>query len=60
MKMNKMEFLKKLEAKLKGLPVNDIKEILSDYEEHFRIGLEKGKTEEEISVELGDLKLKRV
>ena len=55
MKMNKSEFLKKLESKLKGLPYNDIKEILSDYEEHFRIGIEKGKTEEEISTELGDI-----
>jgi uncharacterized membrane protein len=34
----------------------DRNEILYDYEEHFRIGMENGKTEEEISESLGDVK----
>ncbi len=53
--MTKKEFLDKLEKNLKGLKKKDISEILSDYEEHFRIGLEKGKSEEKIADELGDV-----
>lgn len=55
MKMTRNEFLQKLGSSLKGLPSKDITEILSDYEEHFRIGMEKVKSEEEISAELGDI-----
>lgn len=53
--MTKKEFLDKLQKNLKGLKKKDISEILSDYEEHFRIGSEKGKTEEKIADELGDV-----
>jgi uncharacterized membrane protein len=42
-----------LDASLGGISYADKKEILSDYEEHFRGGLEDGKTEEEISASLG-------
>lgn len=54
--MNKDEYLKKLSKMVKKLPKEDREDILSDYEEHFRIGIEKGRTEEEISKALGDPK----
>lgn len=54
--MRRYEFLRILEIYLKDLPENEIRDIISDYEEHFHIGLSKGKTEEEISRELGDPK----
>lgn len=54
--MRKYEFLRILEIYLKGLPQDEIRDIISDYEEHFDIGLSKGKTGEEISKELGDPK----
>lgn len=51
--MNKEEFLKTLEASLKAFTLEEKKDILYDYEEHFRIGLQNGKTEEELIKELG-------
>jgi uncharacterized membrane protein len=53
--MNKNEFMKELGKKLNKLTAKEKIEILSDYEEHFRIGLSEGKTEEEISGNLGDI-----
>ena len=47
--MNKQEFLAILRANLYGMDSNTVNDILYDYEEHFRIGLENNKTEEEIS-----------
>lgn len=52
--MNRKEFIDKLRINLQGMPAAELQDILSDYEEHFDIGLSKGKTEEEISKELGD------
>ena len=52
--MNRMDYINKLKNNLQGLPIEDIQDILSDYEEHFEIGLSKGKSEEEIANELGD------
>lgn len=52
--MNRNEFIQRLNDELKGLPESEIKDILYDYEEHFEVGLSKGKTEEQISKELGD------
>lgn len=52
--MNKDEYLEKLTELVKDMPEEDREDILSDYEEHFIIGLEKGRTEEEISRALGD------
>lgn len=54
--MNKAEFLKSLKLSLSGLPENDRNDILYDYEEHFSIGMEKGKNETEICQSLGDPK----
>ncbi len=52
--MTKAEYLNKLKSYLHYLPESEVREILLDYEEHFIIGKEKGKTEDEISKELGD------
>lgn len=52
--MNKVTFLRTLRFSLKGLPETEIADIVRDYEEHFNIGISKGKMEEEISAELGD------
>ena len=52
--MNKQEYLDILMSYLQGLPISELEDIFSDYEEHFRIGISKGKSEEEISKELGD------
>ena len=51
--MNKKQFLSKLESSLKSLPANERQDILQDFEEHFAIGLQEGKTEEQISASLG-------
>jgi uncharacterized membrane protein len=54
--MNKEEYLKKLAELLKDMPHDDKEDIISDYEEHFNIGIENGRDEEEISKALGDPK----
>ena len=51
--MNKEQCLKILEEGLKKLPHEEREEILQDFQEHFAIGLEQGKTEEEIAASLG-------
>ncbi|MGE5509013.1 MAG: HAAS signaling domain-containing protein [Chitinophagales bacterium] len=51
--MKKRDFLVELEQSLSGFPAGEKREILSDYEEHFRMGLAEGKTEEEIAASLG-------
>ncbi|WP_353092796.1 DUF1700 domain-containing protein [Tissierella praeacuta] len=52
--MSRKEYLDRLKTYLQGLSLDEIQDILSDYEEHFDIGTSKGKSEEEISRELGD------
>ena len=54
--MNRDEFLKALRKELSGIPKEDMGDILYDYEEHFDIGIHKGKTEREIAKELGNPK----
>ncbi|WP_236616416.1 DUF1700 domain-containing protein [Schnuerera ultunensis] len=51
--LNRREFVETLRNGFKGLPENEIMDILYDYEEHFEVGLSKGKSEEEIAEELG-------
>ena len=51
--MNKEQFLKSLEKGLKGLSQEEREDIIRDFKEHFLIGAEQGKTEEEISRSLG-------
>ncbi|TYQ12796.1 UNVERIFIED_CONTAM: putative membrane protein [Acetivibrio alkalicellulosi] len=55
--MTKESFLEIISYQISSLPEEDRNEILYDYEEHFRIGIESGKTEEEIAKSLGDPKL---
>ncbi|MBK1811939.1 DUF1700 domain-containing protein [Clostridium sp. YIM B02505] len=52
--MRKYEFMIEMERYLDKVSEAERKEILYDYEEHFRIGKENGKAEEEICMELGD------
>jgi uncharacterized membrane protein len=52
--MTKHEFLAVLSEGLKNLSQTERKEILYDYEEHFRIGESNNKCDEEIISELGD------
>ncbi len=54
--LNRREFIETLRNGLKELPENEIMDILYNYEEHFEIGLSKGKSEEEIAEELGEPK----
>ncbi len=54
--MNKDEYIEKLTKLLKRLPKEEREDIISDYEEHFMIGVEKGRSEEEISKALGSPK----
>lgn len=51
--MNKKQFLMELNDAIKGLPSDERQDILNDYEEHFSIGKEEGKTEGEIADALG-------
>lgn len=52
--MNRIEFLDMLSFSLGNMPKNEKDDILYDYDEHFRFGVNNGKTEEEISRSLGD------
>jgi uncharacterized membrane protein len=52
--LNKESFLCKLEGLLQNFSQEERKDILYDYEEHFRIGIEEGKTEEAIAKHLGE------
>ena len=54
--MNKERFIEILKSSLGNLPQDEIDDILYDYNEHFEIGINNGKTEEEICKELGDPK----
>jgi DUF4097 and DUF4098 domain-containing protein YvlB len=53
--MNKVEYLEALKEALKDTEESVMEEIVSDYEEHFQIGAEKGKSEEQICEELGSI-----
>jgi DUF4097 and DUF4098 domain-containing protein YvlB len=55
MVMNKMEYLNALKEALKDTDESVMEEIISDYEEHFQVGIEKGKSEEQICEELGSI-----
>ncbi len=55
--MNKVSFINALSNQLKKIPRSDREDILYDYEEHFQLGLETGKSEEEIAEDLGNPKV---
>ena len=52
--MDKKAYLSKLEASLKGLPESEIQDILSDYREHFDLGISEGRPPSEIAAALGE------
>lgn len=54
--MNKKQYIEKLSRYLKNLPDSEIEDIMSDFEEYFEVGKERGRTEEEISTSLGNPK----
>lgn len=51
--MNKEQFLTELDVALKYISAEERQDILQDFEEHFAVGREEGKTEEEIAAGLG-------
>lgn len=51
--MNRYEYLEKIDQLLITLPYDERREIMYDYEEHFKEALKDGKTEEEIIIALG-------
>lgn len=53
--MNKTEYLSALKEALKDTDESVMEEIVSDYEEHFQVGLENGKSEEQICEDLGSI-----
>lgn len=52
--MNKKHFISILETRLSPLPPEEREELINDVEAHFNIGLQNGRTEEDIARELGD------
>ena len=52
--MNRERFLLELKRSLGRMEESEKREILSDYEEHFRMGLSEGKSEEQIADLLGN------
>lgn len=55
--MTRNDYLGKLREYLYGMPQDEVNDILYDYEEHFQLGIQDGKTEDEISASLGDVKM---
>ncbi|WP_053435605.1 HAAS signaling domain-containing protein [Sporosarcina globispora] len=51
--MSQTEFLQRLSNLLKNIPEEEKQDILSDYEEHFRIAIESGRPEIQVAAELG-------
>lgn len=54
--MNRNEYIARLQDALGNIPNDAKNEIIYDFSEHFEVGLEHGKTEEEIAESLGDPK----
>lgn len=52
--MTRNEFIKRLKAGLKGMPQDEIDDMVADYEEHFDAGLAEGRSEEEVAAALGN------
>jgi uncharacterized membrane protein len=52
--MNRERFLSELKRSLGKMQESEKRDILSDYEEHFRMGLAEGKSEEQIADSLGN------
>src|SRR5699024_9163645 len=55
--MEKNDFIKKMNKHLKDIPEEERQDIIRDFEEHFWIAQEEGKSEQQISYDLGDPKI---
>jgi uncharacterized membrane protein len=55
--MNRSTFLAELKAALGRMQESEKREVLADYEEHFRMGTAEGKSEEQIAASLGNPRL---
>jgi len=55
--MTKERFLSELRAALRRMPEEERHDVVSDYEEHFRMGGAEGRTEEQIAQSLGNPKV---
>jgi len=54
MPLNEQEFIRVLKSRLEGtLSAEELEDIVSDYAEHFRMGKESGRTDEELVKSLG-------
>lgn len=54
MSMNEQEFIRVLKSRLEGtLSAEELDDIISDYSEHFRMGKESGRTDDELWRSLG-------
>ena len=53
--MNRSEYIAQLTAALRGkLAVNEIEDIVRDYQEFFDEGVRQGKSEQQVAAELGN------
>ena len=52
--MTRNDFIKRLRAGLKGMPHNEVEEIVADYEAYFDAGTAEGRSEEEVAAALGN------
>ena len=52
--MTRDQFLDTLAERLRGLPPDEIDELLDDYASHFAEGMAQGRSEAEIAAALGD------
>jgi len=55
--MNRLQYLERLEKSLRSLPAEEIADIINDFKEYFEVGIERGRSEEELSLSLGNPKM---
>ena len=55
--MNKLQYLENLEKSLKSLPKEEANDIINDFKEYFEVGIERGRSEEDLSLSLGNPKM---
>mgnify|MGYP006276128169 CR=1 FL=1 len=54
MKVNKEQYLKELNQHLLGIPDAELQDIMYDFQEYFNVGIQEGRSEEDIANSLGD------
>ena len=55
--MNRKQYFDSLEKNLKSLKREEMDDILQDFREYFEIGIERGRTEQELMASLGSPKI---